>query len=368
MTKILCVYINGSNESADFPKEGITSLANLLHQLTDRDEKRVSSICLDGCGIKNNDVRDIGGIFTWHLEKQINDLIKKIQTDYLKDGDKLILNVYGFSRGGAAAFLICKKLSHISAKQLEINVLSFEPVPGNFITPVYADRILGINSTLASIVADLRDCKNIKRMQVLFTQQPLPDIACHGPLLPAMPLCEMSVDVVPGCHRGSEIFRIFYDSVSPENDESAIAFHQAVNFLQQSGTPFDFSNFKLSESLKIGDKKILNELYSRQLAKVEPSTRYMHFGNMIYAQPQKEKYLNCHHQSISGESVIDPEKCALRVKDRKPIPSYKNGQKSAISIIVPALLFSAAAILYRKFSNPVGTAADTAISGISNSI
>src|SRR6185312_17424243 len=201
MTKIISVYFNGTDESNDVPKEkeGFISLAALLDHMTVKDDLNHHSICVNGCGIETEDIRDIGGIFTFHLEKQVLKIAKHVEETIANSDDKIILNVYGFSRGGAAAFLLCQKLKHISADHLTINIAALEPVPGNFITSVYGDLLLGTNSSLSAAVADLTDCNNIANMFVLFTNEPMPDIFCHAPILPALPInCKVEVDVTPG--------------------------------------------------------------------------------------------------------------------------------------------------------------------------
>jgi hypothetical protein len=197
----LNIYINGTDETNSIRNGGMTSLANVLHKLTVDDGSQNShSICLEGCGVNNNDPRDLGVVFTFRLMNQIKQLENDIRVRVKNGHEKLRLNLYGFSRGGAAVFLLCQNLRDLSSSNIEINVVSSEPVPGNFITGVYADSFLGINYTLSSMVYDLSECKNIHNILVLFTNEPLPDISCHGPILPAFPQTAISqTEVLPGC-------------------------------------------------------------------------------------------------------------------------------------------------------------------------
>ncbi|MGC1181801.1 hypothetical protein [Legionella sp.] len=174
------------------------------------DNQKSHSICLEGCGVNNNDLRDLGVVFTFRLVNQIKQLENNIRERIKNGHEKLRLNLYGFSRGGAAVFLLCQNLRDISFSKIEINAVSFEPVPGNFITGVYADSFLGINYTLSSMVYDLSECKNIHNILVLFTNKPLPDSSCHAPILPAFPRTANSqTEVLPGCHKGAELCGIF---------------------------------------------------------------------------------------------------------------------------------------------------------------
>ena len=367
MAKQICVYLNGTDEPARFHDSQITSLANLLHHLTVQDEN-TESICLDGCGINNPWVRDLGAIFTWNLEGQVSEIAKEIRVK--ASAEKIVLNIYGFSRGGAGAFWLASKLKDVPAEQLEINILPFEAVPGNFINNVYFDKALALDATLSSQIADLSDCQNIRRVYSLYTNIPLPDIACHGPILPALPAgCEHKVDIVPGCHKGSELFRVREPNMlSPKyqieayNDESAIAFHQAVKFLQECGTKLNFDRFSLDRLLK--EDAPLQKMYDNKVAelicqndehigigapsKPQSTTRAMHFSNSIYARPTPDKrYLNLFHQCLANVPA-NPKACILFMEDSDPRPSISNGQKSAANYIYPALLLSAAAYVWFK--------------------
>ena len=107
--KTLNIYINGTDETNFIENSGVTSLANVLHQLTVDDSRQdSSSICLAGCGVNNDDPRDLGIVFTFHLAKQIKQLENEIRNIVNNGQEKLRLNLYGFSRGGAGVFLLCQ--------------------------------------------------------------------------------------------------------------------------------------------------------------------------------------------------------------------------------------------------------------------
>lgn len=360
MPKIITVYINGTDEPDDFASTRTsrlrssfrTSLANVLNKLTMQDQNNIS-ICLDGCGINNPYIRDLSAIFTWNLENQVNDLVKKIKEQM--GSEKIILNLYGFSRGGAGVYLLAKKLKDVDPAQLEMNILAFEPVPGNFIYNVYVDKFFGLNLTLSSLISDLSDCKSLKRVQSLYTNEPLPDIDCHAPILPAFSsACEHQADVIPGCHKNAESFQVIYNSniqkydVKHSNIQSGITFHIVVDFLKKCGTSFDFDKMNLSEELK--DSNHLPKLYNQYVAtnRLQPMTRSMHFSNAIKTAPlNSNRFLNLNEQSQHDE-IMDPSNNALSIKDYNPTPSYTNGQKSAARIVYPALAFSATICVLAK--------------------
>ncbi len=294
MTKLISVYINGTDESANFygahvpiytNKDGsrVTSLANLLHYMTIQDGKN-QAICLDGCGINNQYLRDFGFIFTWNLESQINILAEKIKFE--TQTEQIILNVYGFSRGGAGAFLLAKKLSDVPAERLEINILAFEPVPGNFVNNVYIDKALGFDLTLSSEISDLRSCKNIKRAHSIYNN--IETSYCFARILPALPIkCEKSVDVVPGNHFYAQLFRIYQRTngkyvIIPQNSETVIEFHQVSRFLEKCGTRFDHEKLALHEHLTT--KAPLKEIYRDYVCKIKKTKeiqRAMQFDNYM---------------------------------------------------------------------------------------
>ncbi len=255
MTRTFSVYFNGTDDSKDIPEYGdYVALAALLDHMTVKDNDNFS-LCVEGCGIETRDFRDLGIIFAFHLEQQALKVAKQIEDLVKSSKEKIILNIYGFSRGGVAAFLLAQKLKHISADFLAINIASFEPVPGNFIMGVYGDLLLGAGSTLSAAVADLTECKNIANALVLFTNQPLPDIACHAPILPAFPATSnVEIDVTPGCHRGAVVFTKSGNSVGAANNESVIVFHRIVEFMKRCGTTFDFKQFQLFDYL-VPDEK-----------------------------------------------------------------------------------------------------------------
>lgn len=328
MKKTLNIYINGTDESTQL--EGIFSLANLLHALTVQNEDH-TSICLNGCGINNPDLRDLAVIFTHHLETQIDEEVHKIR-QRIEAGEALTLNLYGFSRGGAGVLWMCQKLKDIPADKLSINVCAFEPVPGNFVRVAYADSLLGQNKTLSSLIADLSDCLNIKKMLLLYTHEPMPAIICHGPILPCLPKsADVTVDVVPGSHKAAEMYSYGLDGIQPSTRESWIPFHYVKRFLTSCGTTFDDNQIKLGIRLQNIPDSILKLFigWEKRLVLIDPTnTRAMHFYNEVQSKPN-QLYLNLLHKELeTGVKPINSEGCMLLVKDPRPEPSYWTGQKS----------------------------------------
>lgn len=317
MAKIVNVYFNGTCDSSDVPEEGKISLATLLAHITETDANNYS-FCVNGCG-ESRDVRDLGVLFGFHLEKQVVQIVKEIEDIIAECEDDIVLNVYGFSRGGIAAFLLCQELKNIPKARLTINIASFEPVPVNFIASVNRDLFFGTKTTLAARVADLTRCDNIGNMLVLFTNQPLPDIWGFAPILPTLPTtCTLEVDVTPGRHDSAVSFYKDGQSVQEQNIESAIVFHRIVEFMQKCGTTFNFELVQLSDNLVSSDSEQLLDLYAELARNTEGNqARSMHLKNSIFTTANKE-YLNIYHKKLGQKLLqvqgVSDEDCILSMQ------------------------------------------------------
>lgn len=345
---VMSVYFNGTDDSDSVPDEGPITLASLLDHLTKTDDSNVS-ICEDGCGVGNHDPRDSGIIFTYNLEKQVKRVAKQVEA-FVRASGKVILNVYGFSRGGVSAFLLCQKLKHIAKDRLTINVASFEPVPGNFIMVAQGDIFFRTNRTLSAAVADLSDCQNIANMLILFTNQPLPDIACHAPILPALPSsCNTVIDVTPGCHKGAVAFSKSHRSASAMNNQSAIIFHRIAEFMQQNGTVFDFNRLWLDKSLVSPTQLVLqyNQL-ARLFLNDHGMKRSMHLSNTIFTATSEKKYLNRYHQKLLCVENAKDEDCILTLATFTTQSMNPNHTK-VMRFLQLAFMLSILLMIYKKF-------------------
>jgi hypothetical protein len=252
---------------------------------------------------------------------------------------------------------LAQKLKHLSADRLTINIASFEPVPGNFITGVYGDILLGTNSTLSAAVADLTECKNIANMLVLFTNQPLPDIACHGPILPAFPVsAKTEVDVTPGCHKSAVAFYKSKDAIQPANNESAVVFHRIVEFMQKCGTTFNLKKYQLDRTLDCSTESIqmLVSLYNDLARKTSFNdggrNRSMHLRNTIFTAVDNKQYLNRYHQQLDGVENTSDSDCVLSIQNRNP-QRMTPQHRQAIQFLQLAFVLAMAWMIYNKYFN-----------------
>lgn len=362
MPKIISVYFNGTDDKNTIPGQGIITLAALLDRLTVKDDKNHFSMCVNGCGVETQDSRDLGGVFAFHLERQVLNIAKQVEEIINSTEEKVNLNIYGFGRGGAAAFLLSQQLKNISPNRLIINIAAFEPVTGNFITSVYGDMLLGTYSTLSAAVADLTDCKSLTNMLVLFTNQPLPDIAVNAPILPAFPTtCNTEIDVTPGYHKLAATFYKKGKSVLPVNDESAVVFQRIVEFMQKSGTSFNFHRLRLNSNLVYSDESkkdpvdqgLLNiyENLTKKTAMFDRSkNRSMHLQNTIFTAKSRKKYLNLYHQKLCHVEHVSDKDCALTVENRNP-ERINPQQRQAIQLMQLTFTLAMTWLIYNKYFN-----------------
>lgn len=318
MTKIISVYFNGTGDSNDVPEKGTISLAALLAHITETSTGNYS-FCVNGCG-ESKDIRDLKVVFGFHLEQQVLDIAKQIKRILDECEDNIVLNVYGFSRGAIAAFLLCKKLKNIPNDRLAINVAAFEPVPVNFISSVTVDRFFGSKTTLTAQVADLKGCGHIDNIIVLFTNQPFPDIFGFAPVLPELPTTSrLEVDVTPGCHVSAVLFDKDGLSIQAQNNESIVVFHRIVEFMQKCGTTFNFEQLAFSNNLVTKDSQQLLNIYEELADQINSDkTREMHLEKNIFTRMNRE-YVNRHHQRLSQIKKPSDDDCILTIHSHTQI-------------------------------------------------
>ena len=323
MTKILTVYINATDDTDAVPASGHISLANLLHAMTVKDDDH-DSICIKGCGIDNPDKRDMGIVNSFHLEAQMNDLAANIASVANNSNEEYIVNIYGMSRGGVATYMLSQKLK-VLTPNIKINIISFDPVPGNTISTVNLDRLT--KQTLTQQNADLRHCNNMQNALVVFTNHPLPPQIAHAPLMPRLPeTCSTIVRIVPGAHKSMSMFTKDGDEIKPFFLDAVIPFHLAVEELTKRGVEFDFEKFKLDPLLKMDSQQTcylpsnvkLAEIYSDmqaqqpQLGKASlatlfaPNTRNMQMNTLITTNSHG-LFVNRHQRSLISETPINGE-------------------------------------------------------------
>lgn len=304
------IYFNGTANNNVVPNEnqqGKITIPAILLKMSIQDENNISQ-AIEGCGMNNPDYRDCRKIFSFNLVKQVEQVAKEINQKI--KSRNINLNIYGYSRGGIGAFLLCKKLKLISPEKLTINVVVIDPVPGNFISTVQADFWFGGYTTLTAGVSDLSDCHNVQTMLLLYMNEPKPHIIsiledqnAFAPLLPSYSKnTKADVDVMRGLHGHAVRFNSSYGVVNG-NSESILVLHRVIEFLKNSGAKFDFKKIhfenELYQLIINPTPEKLKQRYEIQnlLMRKETPYRDMHLSYRLFSRSGK-KYLNKYHQTL----------------------------------------------------------------------
>ncbi|MBA2710320.1 MAG: hypothetical protein H0U57_07005 [Tatlockia sp.] len=108
MKKYISVFFSGTG----FSISDNIYLTGLLYEQTIESETQIK-LGFDGCGVE---FKTRGVLFANGLDEQCDRVIQRIATE-IKNGHEITLNVYGHSRGGAAALMLAQQLS----KLIQIN-------------------------------------------------------------------------------------------------------------------------------------------------------------------------------------------------------------------------------------------------------
>lgn len=257
----------------------------------------------DGCGV----VAGIwGGLFGYGLAEQCEQLTEKVAR-FEENGKRVTIVGLGLSRG-AVALLMLTKLLRERFPKIRLDLVLFDPVPGNLIYQAKLD-FLGLTNT--SLSYNLSDCPNLRRVLLIYPYEPLPDWIFHAPLVPVFSReTEIECDVIPGCHQGA-----FYHPSC--NQESFIACFMVREKLESYGLTFNLE--MSSEGHRAAVMECLEDFYKP----IETSTRYTHSSNNALIVRQNEgTYLNRFHEKMlksEGKEKIGfrdtPYKCFVFVPE-----------------------------------------------------
>lgn len=218
---------NGSVSS-----DGASSKATTFHDDDDKldgEEKSAQlKMAFDGCGVAYG---CRGVVFAHGLDEQTERTVERVK-ELLEANPKLAItvNALGLSRGGMALLILAQKFARqFSSARVELNLLLFDPVPGNLLTTAKCDMC---RCSIANQNIDLRDAHCVKHILALYPHEPLPDVACHAPILPLFPSsANVEEDVTFGCHQGA---------LFPQMGlQSWLTFHRLHDFLVEHGTQFN---------------------------------------------------------------------------------------------------------------------------------
>lgn len=262
-------------------------------------------IGFDGCGITNG---FMGGIFGYGLGGQCQQVLRIVER-LIQEGKRVSIVGLGLSRGAIALLMLVQLLQPLHQK-VTMNLVLFDPVPGNSIYQARWD-FLGLTNT--SLSYNLSDCFLLKNVYLIYPYEPLPDLIFHAPLIPVF--CERSTkveyDVIPGCHQGA-----FF---SPNmNTASYIAHFMVKEKLEEYGMPLEM------EPVTTKEYNDLLEMMDMENFAGEQTTRHTHslYQTQIVSE-RKGTYLNKYHESLLERkgSVKDPNpdyplyRCFVWTKD-----------------------------------------------------
>ena len=148
----------------------------------------------------------------------------------------LHLTIVGLSRGGCGALLFAKRCAELGKEALSrirLNLLVYDPVPGNLINTLRFCDLFGL--TVAGSTLDVRSAP-IARMLAIYPHEPLPDLAFHAPVLPRCPAhCDLEVDATLGCHQGAVYPPEYVRPTGPVHDACVLSHNRLLSFLAECG-------------------------------------------------------------------------------------------------------------------------------------
>lgn len=220
-------------------------------------------LSFDGCGVSNG---FMGVVFAYGLDEQCG-VVRRYVECFLAAGLAVTLNFVGLSRGGIGGLYLADRLSDLDVAKVVLNLLLFDPVPGNLVWCARLDFAGLLNANKAM---DISHVRNLAQVLVLYPYEKLPDIAFHAPLLPQFPEgCQVERDVVLGCHQGALFVR--------QRPECCLSFARIRDFLLEHGSQLKRSSSIASfvDLLNISDER-LADMLDGDLTRSEPASRIAH--------------------------------------------------------------------------------------------
>ena len=177
----------------------MTDAFDLRQQKTRPSSAGRFKIAFDGCGVTNG---CLGLVCGTGLRAQCAEVISHLK-QLISERGSVTLNAVGLSRGAVGACYLAQMLASVDPSTLRVNLLLFDPVPGNFVWAARYCDPFGCTNARASM--DLTQCQNVQSVLALYPEEALPDLAVHAPSLPEWPAnCDdVEEDVVLGCHQGA---------------------------------------------------------------------------------------------------------------------------------------------------------------------
>ncbi|CAM9788674.1 unnamed protein product, partial [Ectocarpus fasciculatus] len=293
----LSVYFEGTANRIDYNVTQIGLFADITDALdlrlsrTSTSETHQYKLSYDGCGVTNG---SMGVVFATGLVEQCTEARKAIDSMLSTAYDSVTLNIAGLSRGGIAAIYLAQMVGLYSPSVLTVNLLLFDPVPGNLITTSRFLDLLGYSTANASM--DLSICRNIGKVLALYPYLPLPDLAFHAPVFPIYPPgAHVTMDAVLGCHQGALFCQ--------KNKDALLSFVRIKRWLTNCGT--SLKNNQLADRLErtvIECKNYMDkELKSSQGEMARHAHSYPAGVVIMRHKAESSLYLNKWHKELTAE-------------------------------------------------------------------
>jgi hypothetical protein len=245
----------------------------------------------DGCAVVNG---NMGLVFATGLVDQCNIVGDQVVKILASPGyDSLNLNLVGLSRGGVAAIYLAQMLGVYSLNVVKMNLLLFDPVPGNLILP---SRFLDLFSfSTANSSMDLSKCQNLRKVLAIYPYLPLPDLAFHAPVFPLYPSsADVTEDAVLGCHQGA----LFCQATR----ETLLSFVRIKQWLTGCGTQL-FNNDAMKDFDRTDNecKDMMDEEMTFIVSEMVRHTHSYPAGTLILRNKHGSAlYLNKWHETLSS--------------------------------------------------------------------
>jgi hypothetical protein len=272
-----CDAVDISNMSRDFTLPVFT-----ISQL---------KMCFDGCGVAFGTMGTIFGSGLSTQCQQVDTRIQQIIQKIYNAAYCIIVNAFGLSRGAVACLMLAKLLGKYESRVVSVNLLAFDPVPGNLITPVKYLDWLGFSNSWGNM--DLtQGCDNLKSALVLYPHEPLPTFSFHAPMIPLFSPGVGKYDVILGCHQGA----VWNYADGMEIRWTRLSFEIIRNFLESHGVALN--DKRMQREFGASDLSVL-AMMDQELQKNKPSSRDTHaYGTTKIVRKSSGDYLNEYHYRL----------------------------------------------------------------------
>jgi len=241
-------------------------------------------VSFEGCGVS---LPVQGTLFATGLREQCA-IVRTYVDSFISAGVVVKINFVGLSRGGIGGCYLAQELHNYRRDQVVLNMLLFDPVPGNLVWMARLD-LAGLMNANRSM--DVTSCQILDRVVVLYPHEPLPAIAFHAPVIPAFPKnCQLEEEVILGCHQGALWLHARADT--------CLAFVLIRDFLLERGSQLDRAR-NIAPDLDVTDRD-LARLLEGELQQDMPTQRCAHAvrSGVEIVRHSSGLYLNRTHEAV----------------------------------------------------------------------